>query len=170
VKSTTRSRSGGGCPTPRRRNPKWRRHKSAVLDQLRRRFEAGDANAPLQALHWCLGFNESPPGWVRAYAIVALQRYWSWEAESLDAAFGVKRSTDPRTLRAQRKAPKLRGLVAERVLKARAAGRGIDADLFEEIARDLGISTTNTRQHWATVRKAMGFDDVVIPRKKKKRD
>ena len=77
---------------------------------------------------------------------------------------------DPRTLKAERKASILRGRVGERVLAARTAGRAIDADLFEEIGRDLGISTTITRQHWATVRKAMGFDDVVLPRKKKKRD
>lgn len=61
-----------------------------VLERLRERYEAGDKDALLHALHWCLAFDQAPPAWVSHNVTAALMRFWKYQAATLDDAFGVK--------------------------------------------------------------------------------
>jgi hypothetical protein len=68
------------------------------LAWCRRRYERGDHIAVLEALHawltWCHG---RPPDWIVEGYHAALMKWFSREAPTLDAAFGVRRSPGEHT-------------------------------------------------------------------------
>ena len=149
----------------------WGEHNTRQLEHYRARYEAGAKDALLQAVYWCLGFNEPPPDWVRYHVNAALMRFWLYETTTLDDSFGVTRSTDPRSINAGRKTVELTEPVTLAILDAirvaKAAGKRLSLDdlLFEEIGARFGIGKTAVKELWARGRAALGG---IYPSKKKR--
>ena len=109
------------------------------LNRLRRAFEAGEGEALLQAVHYCINIARiAPPAWVADAWGPRFAAWSSYESATLDAAFGVERTH----LRAKRK-NLLAGLVWEYVEgrrkregKRRRYGAGTGAPLDEQLFQE----------------------------------
>jgi len=127
-----------------------------MLSRYERRYKAGDAEALLEALRWCFGMDTPPPDWVRVRVNEALMRYWMFEAVTLDAAFGVKRSKDKRTLEHGRERVTHVEKVTFAVLKAHRRGSSLNDALFQRIGTRLGLSRSRVIEYWNEGKRLFG--------------
>ena len=136
---------------------KFAEHAAEVMAHMHKRYEAGDKAALLDALRWCLAFNVLAPDWVRAHVNSALIRYLLYEAATLDEAFSVVRSKDPRSLAAGRRAVKLIGEVTMYISSQQKAGSKLDDEFFAAVGRKFGIGKTTVKEYWRKGREAFSF-------------
>lgn len=121
----------------------------AELPHLLRSHNAGSKDALLRALTVCLAFRYPLPEWVRAGAYAALNRYRRYEAATLDEAFGVKRSQDPRSIASKRRAYKIASKVCIHIFtQSRVFGKSLNEEFFEEVGKKFGISKTRVKEYW----------------------
>jgi hypothetical protein len=136
----------------------FEKHSAETLEYLRKRYDKGkgDKNALLLALSFCLSFNILPPSWVQAYTNRALKRFWIYEDDSLDKAFGVERSKDPRSVAAGRRATRLSAEVTADIWSRQDAGAPLDDELFEAVGKEYGLGKTKVKEYWKRGRAAFG--------------
>ena len=144
---------------------KFTEHAAAVLARLQKRYDTGDKDALLEALKWCLSFNILAPDWVRAHFNGAVMRYWLYEVETLDEAFGVERSKDPRSVAAGRRASRLISEIWQHIWTQIDSGKSRDDEFFAAVGRKFGISKTKVKEYWRLGNAAFGLH----PPKKAKR-
>jgi hypothetical protein len=108
-----------------------------VLNMHRRRFEAGNADALLDAIAYCGEREVVQPDWV----VKAFRERWNkwlgFEVRTLDQAFGLSRPKGKK-LAWLRKVHRFAKEVLLDIADAAAHGRPINFDLFEEIGERLG--------------------------------
>jgi hypothetical protein len=143
----------------------WARQKAAWLRNWRVRYKAGDKGALLEAVRWCLQMTTRPPNWVTFEIQEALTRFYTYQAATLDEAFGIeKRAQDNRGIVKKRRAgekmfrvwnlvllatkedddkraPKNKVSRYEKKLRPDGTRRALDNELFEDIAELLGINS-----------------------------
>lgn len=132
-------------------------HIAAVIEGLRRRYDRGDSDALLQALRLCLAFEVLPPEWVRAQVMNAIMRFWTYEAVTLDEAFGVKRSTDPRTITTERMNVKRIGELTQYIWGEQVKGASLNEEFFAEVGQRFGINKGRAIELWNRGRAAWGI-------------
>jgi len=145
---------------------KFDEHAARVLEHFRLRYEAGNKAALLGALHWCLGMRVMVPDWVAAHINQALRRWESYETLTLDEALGIKRTTDPRKIAAERRAPKIIGELWMHIWSEIDAGASRNEEFFEKVGKKFGISKTRAKEYWRRGNGAFGTEP---PEKKPKR-
>jgi hypothetical protein len=124
-----------------------------ALEEYRTGYEAGKKADLLRAIRFCLDQEIIPPDWiVRAFA-AATNRWFSLRAKTLDDAFGIKYPKGAH-LNASRKRRALTPAVLVAVGNARAEGRPVDDDLFEEIGKSLRppIGKTLVKEYYAATK------------------
>ena len=108
------------------------------LQRCRNKFQAGDREAMLEAIHICCGADIPVPPWVAEAYSRSYLKFRHFHVRSLDEAFGSPRRKG--THLAQKKEHEaMLGSVFFSV-KNRKSGVPIDGALFEEIGAKLGIS------------------------------
>ena len=123
-----------------------------LIDDRRRRFEAGDKAALLDAVDLCARAGLPMPGWL-AEAYCAAYAHWAaYRVRSLDEAFGVDRKG--RKLADLQQRESLKAVVAVEVNRLRKV-MPTDEHLFEEAGAELNMPVGQVRgiyydktNHW----------------------
>jgi hypothetical protein len=103
---------------------------------LKRSFEAGDKSKLLWTIYACLDLRRPIPEWTRAAFLEAYEA----EIRSWNEVFG---QPNPKSMHLQsnKRNAQLRWPVIERVEALRAERRKVNPDLFNQVAKDLKISS-----------------------------
>lgn len=133
------------------------KHFAAMFAGMRKRYEGGDKGALLEAVNQILIFREEAPEWVLSYFNSSLTRFWRYEAVSLDEAFGVARSKDPRSIAAGKRSVKLIGEVTQHIWAEQTAGKKLNEDFFEQVGEKFFIGKTMVKKYWRIGNAAWGF-------------
>ena len=136
-----------------------------LIDDRRRRFEAGDKAALLDAVDLCARAGLPMPGWL-AEAYCAAYAHWAaYRARSLDEAFGVDRKG--RKLADLQQRESLKAVVAVEVNRLRKV-MPTDEHLFEEAGAELNMPVGQVRgiyydktNHWPQF--AEGIRKMTVP-------
>jgi hypothetical protein len=144
-------------------------HAARVLDAYRRRFDAGEAEALLEALDWLLMFEAPAPDWVRWHFTRRLGAFRRLEARTLDEAFQIERAKDPRIVRKERAHARLVGPVTLRLVELHRAGHplseGSKGDAYQQTASEFKISVHDVKACW---RRGKALLNLHLPRKRPK--
>jgi hypothetical protein len=135
-----------------------------LLDDLRQRFEAGDRNALIQAIRRCFQCGVVAPEWVVTAFFRATNKWYQMDAKSLDDALGVAWPKG-KSVAAAKKRRRLKFAVFNEINKARARGRAVDEELYQEIGRQFGIGKTLVKVYDHAARTQMGTS----PRKRRRK-
>lgn len=121
------------------------------VDGLRERHENGDTTALPYALATCAHHGLVMPEWLADAVYSGIVRWHNFETRTLDEALGVsrkgRRGPDELNYRHHAKA------VFFRVLERRIRGQGVDAGMFDEVAKEMGSErighfTGGTAKNW----------------------
>jgi hypothetical protein len=124
----------------RRRNEKKKalvrpNYTARAVEKLREQVEAGDARATIAAVNACLHAAVLPPLWLTEKYIAPVNKWLSFEAATLDEAFGIQRGHEQAEV--QQRNARLRPFVVYRVLKLRAEGVKPRRAVFAKVAEEL---------------------------------
>jgi hypothetical protein len=108
------------------------------LEWHRRRYQKGDHMALLDAHYLWLSTFCGPPAWLADGVVEALRKWFAHEAPTLDAAFGVRRTTKAQS-KARREREEVRFRVMVRIAQL-AQGGSIDGRLFAIVGDEIGRS------------------------------
>ena len=110
-----------------------------MVEQLRCKYEAGDARALLEAIDFCVRAGMPAPVWLAEAWCAQYEEWVMFRAKTLDEAFGVSRPKgmhiDQAALRQRLKAR----VVLEVLRLHREKHLPIDQDLFTLVGKMLGI-------------------------------
>ena len=115
----------------------------AHLAELHARFRSRDANALFKAIGFCGNQQIAMPEWVVAAYFAAMNRWWSYECATLDAAFGIQWPKG-KHLAAARKRRKLEFAVLQGVKDRIREGASITPALFAAVGKTHGIGIGKT--------------------------
>lgn len=115
----------------------WFEAADRALMWCHKRYDAGDRSALLDAVEVLGSFF---PAWVREGFVEAWTRYRQYDVQTLDQAFGIKRSKGLHLDKA-RDRELLRPQIVFGVYCLHAKGVPLDQGLFERVGRELRIST-----------------------------
>ncbi len=107
-------------------------------------YEAGRNVNLFAALRLCACHDLPMPDWVADAYVRGYQRWNSYDAPSLDEAFGVKAPKGSHIARL-RKHSKLRLIVPLKVRELQRQGRAIDESLFRDVGLALNVSGSTAR-------------------------
>jgi hypothetical protein len=115
-----------------------------MVEDCRKRFEAGDAKALLEALDYCARSGGAMPLWLREAIVARLDPWFRYQAKTLDQAFDVKRKRERISDRRLRKS--LQPGVAWEVIRLhREEKLPIDEALFERVGKTFEIPMGTAR-------------------------
>jgi hypothetical protein len=115
-----------------------------AIENCRRRFEAGDPKALLEALDFCARSGGAMPLWLREALVARLDPWFRYQAKTLDQAFDVERKRERISNRKKRLS--LQPRVAWLVIRLhREEKLPIDEALFERVGKTFGISMGTAR-------------------------
>ncbi|MGK7059827.1 hypothetical protein BjapCC829_24765 [Bradyrhizobium barranii] len=118
-----------------------------TIEGFRRRFEAGDPKALLEALDLFCRSGDKMPLWMREALIARLDPFLRYEIKSLDQAFDVERKRERISSRKMRLA--LQPAVAWEVITLhREENLPIDNALFERVGKKFNISMGTARDFY----------------------
>ena len=119
------------------------------LEKFRRDYEKGDRTALLRALDLWLSSFRGPPAWIANAFFEAITKWLSYQAPTLDAAFGVRRTTKQNKARREREAMRFRVMV--RIAQLAQRGHPIDGKLFADVGEEINRSASYvSRIHYAS--------------------
>ena len=119
-----------------------------MVEQLRRRYEAREAGALLDAIDFCARAGMPMPLWVAEAFCARFEDWRMFRARSLDAAFGVKRKGTRLPDRQRREWLKPRVVLsAIRLRQRKGKGKPLpyDISLFERVGAELKIKASTAR-------------------------
>ena len=120
-----------------------------AIEECRKRFEAGEANALLDALDYCARSGSAMPLWLAEAFCTRYDKWLRYDAKTLDQAFGVERKGEripDRRVRGSLKAP-----VAWEVIRLHKQEKlPIDEALFERVGKRLKIPMGTARDIYYT--------------------
>jgi hypothetical protein len=108
------------------------------LEVFRDRYQKGDPKALLDALDLWHSTFRGPDAWLADGVVKALRKWFTHEAPTLDAAFGVRRTTKEQS-KARREREKMRFRVMVRIAQL-AQSAPIDDKLFSDVGDEFGRS------------------------------
>jgi hypothetical protein len=115
-----------------------------AIEDCRRRFEAGDAKALLEAIDFCARSGTAMPLWLGEAVCARFDRWFRYDVKSLDQAFGVERKGERISDRKLRQS--LQPRVAWEVIKLHKEEKlPIDDALFERVGKMLNIPMGTAR-------------------------
>lgn len=139
-----------------------------VLKRMQYRYcEKEDSAALLEAVKWCFEFNIEAPAWVRVNFNRSLMKFWNFKAATLDDAFGVKRSKDPRTVAAGKRAVTLTGEITRYIWDEQAKRTSLTEEFFEDVGKEFNIGKSKVKEYWRAGQAAFGIPSK-RPRTKKR--
>jgi hypothetical protein len=109
-------------------------YKQRVLEDYRKRFEAGDKSVLLWGLRFCIGCdpNVPIPAWLKRAILSACDAGLTHEIKSWDEVFGKPLKKGQRQATARRNA-KIAHEVYQRVEERHRAGKALDKALFAAV-------------------------------------
>ena len=87
-------------------------------------------------------------GWIADDFSHKLRRFLLYECATLDKAFGIKRPRNRSVLTSRRKKIRVIGEVIARINAAKAAGRSVNSELFEEVGTQVGFAKSEVKDLW----------------------
>jgi hypothetical protein len=122
-----------------------------TLDDLERRFSAGEKYALLQAVRKCANHDLPMPEWLSAAFIKAFDQVHTYRAKSWDEVFGtpIPKGVQMAALKKRREKS---AHVWNAVQGARSQGIPVDDELFAGVGKKLGLGVTLTKEYYAHAR------------------
>ena len=115
-----------------------------AIEDCRKRFEAGDPKSLIEAIDFCARSGSAMPMWLGEAVCARFDRWFRYEAKSLDQAFGVERKRARISNRKLRLS--LQPRVAWEVIRLhREKKLPIDEALFELVGEKFNISMGTAR-------------------------
>ncbi len=115
-----------------------------AIEDCRKRFEAGDPKALIEAMDYCARSGTAMPMWLGQAACDRFDKWFRYEVKTLDEAFGVERKGERVSDRKQRLW--LQPRVACEVSRLhREENLPIDEALFEQVGKILNIKAGMVR-------------------------
>jgi hypothetical protein len=113
------------------------------LEQLRCKYEQhGDREALLEALDVCCRGRWNPPVWAASGFVNAYEAWRSYEAPTLDSAFGVVRHYDSKQLERLREHEEVRAFVLAQIELLRRHPRSVNKTLFAQVGEMINRGAT----------------------------
>ena len=109
------------------------------LEWHRRKYQKGDHTALLDALDLWLSTFRGPPVWIADGVVTALRKWFTYEVPTLDAAFGIRRTTKEQG-KARREHEAVRFRVMVRIAQLAQSSGSIDGKLFGNVGDEIGLS------------------------------
>ena len=120
-----------------------------AIEDCRKRFEAGDPKSLIEAIDFCARSGTAMPSWLGEAACARFDRWFRYEAKSLDQAFGVERKGERISNRKLRE--RLKPRVAWEVSRLhREEELPIDEALFERVGKMLDVPMGTVRDIYYT--------------------
>jgi hypothetical protein len=116
-------------------------YRQRVLEDYRRRFEAGDKSILLSGLQFCIWCNMPIPAWLKRAFLNACRAGYTHEIKSWDEVFGKPLKKGQRQATARRNV-KIAHEVHQRVEERHRAGEALDKALFAAVGKEFGVGGT----------------------------
>ncbi len=148
-----------------------------TLDELRKKFEAGEKYALMLALRKCANHDLPMPDWVSRAYIRAFDTVHNYRAKSWDAVFGAPLPKGAQLAALRKK--RLKSIQVWNEVQSRLSARQrwnetesryksavpIDDALFEQIGQKLGLGLTITKKYYAHAKAIYGWRPGRTPKK-----